>query len=373
MKTKNLIIIALFAGFVLSSFSMPAVPVAPVNQEQQEQETQEPKPEVVIIPEKVKTVLNEGMTSREVRLDIPFTFIWHSYLPARQNVHAIFFFKLKNADLGFVPVPEPIELPEGVTEEKKEEAVQPETEKGPAMLQASAHVFLQFNRMADNTPQEVVKEVYIPINLQVEAKNYDPDQAVKYSIGYPLPAGDYLLSMAVASLNLERIGTQYFDFSLPDAFTFTDKIDTSPIFFIKDIRRMEAVETRAEVHKDFFTYSVLQIEPNIGNVFSERDNLDTFFFIYGAVPGQDGKQNIDITYEVFRGEEKIVKYAPAHYDSPLISQPLPLKRTVVIKSETEEEKKEQKDIEPGKYTLQIQIEDKNSALSVQKNVEFEIQ
>ncbi len=372
MKTKNLIIIALFAGFVLSSFSMPAVSAAPENQEQQKQKAQEPKPEVVIIPPEVKTVLNEGITSREVRLDIPFTFIWHSYLPARQNVHAIFFFKLKNADLGFVPVPEATELPEAVTEEKKEEAVPPETEKGPAMLQAGVHVFLQFNRVADNAPQEVIKEVYIPINLQVEAKDYDPDQDVNYSIGYPLPAGDYLLSMAVASLDLEKIGTQYFDFSLPDAFTFTDKIDTSPIFFIKDIRRMEAVETRAEVHKGFFTYSVLQIEPNIENIISARDNLDIFFFIYGAVPGQDGKHNIDVNYEVFKGEEKIVKYAPAHYETPLVSQPLPLKRTVVIKSETEEEKREQKDLDPGKYTLQIQAKDNNSELSVQKNVEFEI-
>jgi hypothetical protein len=75
---------------------------------------------------------------------------------------------------------------------------------------------------------------------------------------------------------------------------------------------------------------------------------------------------------VFQGEEKIVKYAPAHYDTPLVSQPLPLKKTVVIKSETEEEKREQKDLEPGKYTLQIQIEDKNADLRVQKNVEFEI-
>lgn len=366
MKTKKLIITALLAGFVLSSFAIPAVAAAAMNQEEQ-------KSDVVIIPDKVKSLFKEGVNTREARLDIPFSFAWHSFLPARQNVHCVFFFKLKNADLGFVPIPQAVELTEEVPEKKKEEeTTEPEAEAVPALLQASGHVFLQFTHMKDNTPQEVIKEVYIPINFQLEGKDYDPEKEEFYSIAYPLPAGDYLLSIAVTSLDLEKIGTQYFEFSLPDAFSFTDKIDTTPVFFIKNIQRMQAAETRAEVHKDFFTYSVLQIEPNIGNIFSERDNLDIFFFIYGAVPAQAGKHDIDVTYEVYQGEEIIVKYAPAHYDAPLVSQPLPLKKTVVIKSEAEGEKKEQRDLEAGRYTLQIEIKDKVSDRSVKKSVDFEI-
>jgi len=366
MKTKNLIIIALFAGFVLTSLSMSALAA----RMSQEQEKQEQAADVVIIPEKVKSIFKEGINTREALLDIPFSMAWHSYLPARQNVHCVFFFKMKNADLGFVPVPQAIEITEEEPKEKKEEAA--EAEEVPALLQASGHVFLQFSRMENNIPQEVMKEVYIPINFQIEGKDYDPEKEEFYSASYPLPAGDYLLSMAVASLDLERIGTQYFEFSLPDAFAFTDKIDTTPIFFIKNIRRMEVAETRAEVHKDFFTYSVLQIEPNVANIFSMRDNLDIFFFVYGVVPGEGGKHDIDVGYEVYKGEEKVIRYATAHYDAPLISQPLPLKKTVVIKSEAEGEKKEQRDLEAGQYTLQVKIDDKVSGKSIKKSVDFEV-
>ncbi len=369
MKTKNLIIIALFAGLVLTSLSMSAVAATIMNQEQ---EKQEQETDIVIIPEKVQSIFKEGINTREARLDVPFSFAWHAYLPARQNVHCVFFFKLKNADLGFVPVPQAVEITEEVPEEKKEEAAEPEVEEVPALLQASGHVFLQFSRMENNAPQEVVKEVYIPINLQIEGKDYDPEKEELYSTSYPLFPGDYLLSMAVASLDLERVGTQYFEFSLPDAAAFTDKIDTTPIFFIKNIRRMEVAETRAEVHKNFFTYSVLQIEPNVENSFSMRENLDIFFFVYGVVPGETGKHDIDVSYEVYKGEEKVIQYATAHYDAPLISQPLPLKKTIVIKSESEGEKKEQRDLEAGQYTLQVQIDDKISGKSIKKSLDFEV-
>jgi len=365
MKAKNLIITALFAGIVLMSFALPAAAAARMNQEEQ-------KSDVVIIPDKVKSIFKEGINTRETLMQIPFSFAWHSFLPARQNIHSIFFFKLKNADLGFVPVPQAVDITEEAPEKKKEETAQPEAQEVPALLQASGHAFLQFTRIENNSPQEVVKEVYIPINLQVEGKDYDPEKEELYSASYPLPAGDYLLAMAVSSLDLERIGTQYFEFSLPDAFSFTDKIDTTPVFFIKNIRRMQEAETRAEVHKDFFTYSVLQIEPNIEKTFSKRDNLDIFFFIYGVVPDQAGKHDINVTYEVYQGEEIVIKYAIAHYDAPLVSQPLPLKKTVVIKSEAEGEKKEQRDLEAGQYTLQVQIDDKVSGKSIKKSVDFEI-
>ena len=73
---------------------------------------QEEKPDVIIIPDKVKSFFEEGIKTREARLDIPFSIIWHTYLPSQQNLHCVFYFKVKNADLGFFPI---------MAEEKKPE------------------------------------------------------------------------------------------------------------------------------------------------------------------------------------------------------------------------------------------------------------
>lgn len=361
MRAKNFIIPVILAGFILSTISMHASALPINKQEKKGQES-----EIVIIPDKVKAIFKEGVSTRQARLDIPFSIIWNIFLPARQNMHSVFYFKVKNADLGFIPVPQAQEA----VETKKEEKA-----KTPALYQTSGHVFLQFNRLENNTVQEVAREVYIPLNLQAEGKSYDPEKEEFYSTGYPLPPGDYLLAMAIASLDLEKIGTQYYEFSLPSALSFTEELGTTPVFFIKDIKRMQAAETRAEVHKEFFTYSVLQITPNIGNIFSVGENLDIFFFIFGTAPNEEGKHDIEINYEVLKGEETAIRYAKAHYENPLVSQPLPMKKTVIVKTEKEGEKvekKEQRDLEPGQYTLQINIKDNVTGKSAKKSVAFEV-
>ena len=177
--------------------------------------------------------------------------------------------------------------------------------------------------------------------------------------------------MAITSLNFEKIGTQYFEFSLPNPFSFTDSLETTPIFFVKSMKRISSAETKAEVHKGFFTYSMLQIEANFRRIFSSGDNFELFFYVFGAQPLENGKYNIEVYFEVLKGEEKAIRFAPGTYDAPLIDQPLPLRRTVIIKSE-EGERKETRDLEPGKYTLSIKITDKVSGKSISKTIDFEV-
>ncbi len=84
-----------------------------------------------------------------------------------------------------------------------------------------------------------------------------------------------------------------------------------------------------------------------------------------------GKYNIDVNYAITKGEEKIIRYLTAHYESPIVSQPLPLKRRVMIKSE-EGERGERHDLEAGTYTLHVDIEDKVTGSSLKKTVDFEV-
>ena len=360
MKIRNLVIPVLLLGFIVSLFL--ATNLAAMNK------AGKPQEEPARIPKEVKSVFGEGIITREARLDIPFTITNHLYLPARENMHSIFFFKVKNADLGFSPIAPAPAPPEKKEEEKK---APPETEIVPTKLQCNSHIFLQVNRLEKNTPGEVVSEIYIPVNFQAESSSYEPDKEELYTTAYPFPPGNYILSMAIASQNLEKIGTQYFEFSLPDPLSSLDGLDTTPIFFVKNIKRMSAPEGRAEVHKEFFTYSVLQIEVNVERIFSPTDNFEVFFYILGAQPSETGKYDIEVGFEVLKGEELTIRFKPGKYEIPLVPQPLHLKQTLIITSE-EGERTETRNLEPGKYTLSLKISDKISGKHETKTIDFEV-
>lgn len=363
MKIKNLTISALSLILLLSLASLPRLAAQEKTQEKQEKGTR------TIIPETVKAAIQEGIQTRQPRLDLPFTIINCYYFPAQRNIHVIVLFKVKNSDLGFAPVTPGIE---GQKEKKKkEEEVQSIFETTPNKLNARAHVFLQFNKLENNIPGELVRELYIPFNLEVDGVSYEPDKEEIYSIGTPIPAGDYLLSTAIGSQKLEKIGAQYRELSLPNPLSFSGDLATTPIFFAKSIEQMSAPEMQAVIHKGFFTYSILQIEPNLENLFSPQDKLELFFVIFGAKPNEKGKFDIEINYEVYKGEKIHISFQPQTYDSPLVSQPLPLIRTVLIKSE-QGEKTETRDLEAGSYTLSLVIKDKISGNSITRTIDFDV-
>ena len=355
MKIKNYLIPILILGLISSLTLSP-------NLYAQEKEQQVK----TIIPEKVKTVLQEGQQTREARLDIPFTICEHLYLPAQQNLHNIFIFNIKNADLGYTA----IASAEGAAEKEGEETAAFQAASGK--LQAKAYMFLQF----ENLDTDFSKEVYVPINFQVDSASYDREKEETYTTGYPLPPGKYLLSMAITSEDMEKIGTQYFEFTTPDPASFTEEMGTTPFFFAKNVKRIAAPEATTEIHKDFFTYSVLQVLPNLEKVFKAGDNLDIFFFIFGTQLNESNQADLLINYEVLQEEDTQIKYADQKYNSPFISQPLPIKKTVVITTTTEEgkkeEKKETKDLEPGSYTLKITVKDNVSGKTLEINIDFEM-
>lgn len=74
--------------------------------------------------------------------------------------------------------------------------------------------------------------------------------------------------------------------------------------------------------------------------------------------------------EVLKEEEKVIRFEPTIYNYPLISQQLPMKRAVIIKSEKGEERKETQDIQPGLYILSIRINDNVSGKSLTKEISF---
>jgi hypothetical protein len=365
MKAKNLFIPMLVAGVLFSLF----MPLSAAHQKDKEKPAA-PSQQKVFIPKEVNAVLQEGLATKQGRQDIPVSIFHSLYLPAQQNFQIIFFMNIKNSALGYGP-PSAIssrgEKPKGKPAQESEAALATQAN----LLEAKFNVFVQFSRLEEDSEPKVANEVYVPTTIQVEEAAFDSEREDIYSFGYPLPTGRYVLALAVTSLDLQKIGTAYYEFTLPDASTFSKALDTTPVFFVKSLEQTEAPETKTVIHKGYFTYSVLKIIPNIDKVFAVGDNLDIFFFIYGLQQNEQQQNNIEVNFEVKKGEETAVRWAPQTYNSALISQPLPLKQTLIIKSQAGE-KTEQRDLGPGKYTLVIAAQDKVSGNSVTKTVDFEV-
>lgn len=362
MKGKSslalwLLIQAVVAIFALSLIALPST---------QRQKPQQPKGGPIYIPDEVKKVMLTGMANRQPRLDIPFTITQNIFLPAVEGLYSIFFLKIKNADLGFHPI--------------SQEQLLNKNDSGPqesqiqaasgSRLQASFNMFLMFN-ILEGDRQKTVREVYVPCNIVEDASAINLEEENYYTFGYPLFAGHYLLSVALTSLDLKKIGVQYYEFTLPDPASFQEAMETTPIFFIKSFERLEAPEMRTTLHREYFTYSVLKIVPNIERIFKVGENLDIFFFIFGAQPTAEQKFNIEINYEVKKDDEIAIRWIPQSYDNPLVSQPLPLKQPVIIK-QGEEQRQETRDLPEGKYILGVQIQDKVSGKALTKTIDFEI-
>jgi hypothetical protein len=225
--------------------------------------------------------------------------------------------------------------------------------------------------MENGAPTQIVKEVYIPVRMELDAAGYDPAAEDWYTVGYPLPPADYLVAVALSTHDLKKIGTQYYEVSLPDVKAMKD-LDTTPLVFLKDYKQVPQAETVAELHRGFMRYSVLQITPTIDNTIAVGDPLDLFFLILGAQPNDQNKYDIECQFEVKKGEKDAVKYIPAKYDNPFISQPLPLKQTLLIKDKDGKESQTVRDLPAGTYTFIFKATDKISGRSCTKTVDFTV-
>ncbi|MFC2160203.1 hypothetical protein ACFLRW_07675 [Acidobacteriota bacterium] len=355
MKLKNINVIAIIFGLIIGILSIP-------NLNAQVQDPSKVVEELAreFIPAEVLSIIKSGLDTRTPNTGIPFDIFKSLYLPAQQNMHGIFFFKCKNADLDF----------QGAAQPAGEEEVSA-FESTPTQLISRKNIYLYFKQLDG----DYEKQIYVPFNQKADGLTYAPDEEVVYSIGYPLPAGDYVLAMALSSPDYSKVGTQYFEFSLPNAAAFSE-IDITPPFFINQMNEMSTVEMQTQVHKRFFTYSLYQMDPNINHLFSPGDNLDIFFYIFGIQANAEGKYDIEIDYSISQEEELVIRYATTKYEYPVVSQPLPMKKTVIVKTTDPDgnvtEKTETQDLEVGTYTFSIEIRDNLSGKSTTKSVDIEV-
>ena len=371
MNSKKLVLAVLLAAFILSAFA--GVGLA---QDKKDGKGQAQEKEKVYIPKDVKAILEQGLATRQGLPGIPVTMTKHLFFPYYSSpgvMHNVFGLKIKNADLPFAPLtaaPAPAAKPEEKKEEKKETTEAFESVP-PSDMKAGFDLFLQFREIADNIPGKIVKEVYVPTEVLIPAAEYKPESVEDYFVGYDLPPGNFLMVLAVRSMDQKTMGSTYYEFSTPDPAKLDNKLETTPIIFVKNVEQMQTQENRTTLHRGCFTYLILKVTPNVAGLIPQKSPLDLLYLVIGAKPNDQRKFSLETSMEIKQGDKVMIPYASSVMESPFVNLPLPLKQNLLKKMGTTETK-ETLDLPPGKYTLVVKITDKVSGAAVTKSAEFEV-
>ena len=357
MNMKKTMIPVLVAGFVIGLLA-PVLSAAPQQAQQKQEKQDKPAatpapPQRIIIPKEVKDVMQQNLAARQSREDFPFAVTKTLNLPARDGAYIFFFMKMKDSDLGFAATPQV-----------------------PDKMRAVFDVFLQFYKIDGQPQPQLLREVYCPTTLEEATATFNPNKEENFSVGYPLLPGTYVAALAVTTHDLKKIGVQYQEFVLPNPQTFTKELDTTPLVFVSDVQENKPVEVIPALHRNTFRYATWELALNLDNSSKVGDEMETFFFIYGAQPNEQGRYNIECQYEVSKEQQPAIKFAPQAYLTPFIDQSLPMKQTLITKTTDEKgvatEKQSVQDLPVGTYTFTVKITDKVSGRTCAKSVDFTV-
>ena len=243
------------------------------------------------------------------------------------------------------------------------------------IYQSDVDLFMQFYQLGGETPKLVVEQRTFS-SFTIPAAEYQPEGESYYYLGYPLPAGKYVLAAALGERATKKIGTTYYDFEIPDyeELARTDnKLETSSLFLLKDIQQMDAQENYPNFHKDYFSWIIFKAFPYPDNKLKPGDQPNLMFMIYGAQADENQTFDLEINFDIRKDNNKIVAFTPMKYDTNFIEQaiPLPTVKKMQIKDE-KGERIEDRPLEPGTYELVLNIKDNKSGLTLEKRIPFEL-
>lgn len=305
------------------------------------------------LPTDVKAMLERGLANRQVKPDLPFSFNGHYILPAKGIYIAIFVTRIKNADL---------------------EYTQSQSISSGESFQTEADIFFQIYQNDGATPK-LMTENKAYSQFAIQASDYNPEGESYYYLGYPLPAGKYILAAALGNRKTKKIGSTYYEFEIPryeDAYR-NGQLDTTSLLLLKNYEQLDTPENFPNFHKDYFGWMILKAYPYTEMKFKPNEQPTLMFMIYGTKFNENQKTSVEINFDIRQGDTKIVAFTPMTYDSPFIEQPIPIPAAKQVKvTDDKGERIESRPLEAGGYELVIKIKDNLGGTSLEKRIPFEL-
>ena len=314
-----------------------------------------PKATKASMPKEIAAVIQEGLATRQGRQDIPFSIFKTLILPAQQdNLYPVWFFKVKNGDLGYAPAA-----------------------SGSGEMEATVNAFFEFFQADATGALKARFGGKAQAQVKTDGAGYSADKEDWYSFGLAMPHGQYTMAFVLASADMKKLSVAFSDVTLPGSeATASALMPTDPVI----IQAMDQVEPdqRPTIHRGCFTWGAAQVVTNAAAEVASGENLEILFFVLGAQVKDPAAErpalDLEVNFEV-QGEDgkAAIKWAPQAYELYLVNQPLPLFQTLQTMDEKGTvTKTEKKPLPAGKYVLAVNVLDKVSGKKGETKMPFSV-
>jgi hypothetical protein len=177
-----------------------------------------------------------------------------------------------------------------------------------------------------------------------------------YQKAVPLRSGLYKLELIVKDLNSGNMGTIYKGFSVPKF--EEDKLSTSSIILADNIEKLSLKQVAAGQ----FIIGGSKVHPNVNVSFSRDKMMGIYFQIYNlGLDEKTHKPSATIEYVLRKGEKEVSRFMEEQDQLTGASQQMTLEKLYPLK-----------DLEPGRYSLVVNVTDNLTKRTISPVAKFEV-
>jgi GWxTD domain-containing protein len=177
-----------------------------------------------------------------------------------------------------------------------------------------------------------------------------------YQKALPLRSGLYKLELIVKDLNSGNMGTIYKGFSVPKF--EEDKLSASSIILADNIEKLSLKQVAAGQ----FIIGSSKVHPNVNVSFSRDKMMGIYFQIYNlALDEKTHKPSATIEYVLRKGEKEVSRFMEEQDKLTGASQQMTLEKLYPLK-----------DLEPGRYSLVVNVTDNLTKRTISPVAKFEV-
>jgi hypothetical protein len=164
------------------------------------------------------------------------------------------------------------------------------------------------------------------------------------------------LELVLKDLNSGNVGTEYKGFNVPKF--QEDKLATSSIILADKIEKLSLKQVAAGQ----FVIGSSKIRPKVKDIFDRNETMGIYFQIYNlALDEKTNKPSATIEYILKKGEKEVSRFAEEQDKLAGASQQMTLEKLFPLN-----------DLEPGRYSLVVNVTDNLSKKTISPVAKFEV-
>ena len=182
------------------------------------------------------------------------------------------------------------------------------------------------------------------------------EKSSRYQKAVPLRSGLYKLELVLKDLNSGNVGTTYKGFSVPRY--EEDKLAISSIILADDIQKLSLKQVAAGQ----FVIGGSKVYPNLKDSFDRTKTMGIYFQIYNlALDEKTHKPSATIEYVLKKGDKEISRFQEEQDKLAGASQQMTLEKLYPLNN-----------LEPGRYSLVVNVTDNLSKRTISPVAKFEV-